>query len=96
MHSYFTTVSIIAGICLGFGILYLFIGLRRKDNKSLNLTFALFALCYSATLFNGVRWYSSTVATEYIAINRFDSIFVTGAFVALIWYISYYTSFHPA
>lgn len=96
MHSYFTTVSIIAGICLGFGILYLFIGLRRKDNKSLNLTFALFALCYSATLFNGVRWYSSTNVTDFISINRFDSIFVTGAFVALIWYISYYTSFHPA
>jgi signal transduction histidine kinase len=95
MHSYFTTVSIIAGICLGFGILYLFIGLRRKDNKSLNLTFALFALCYSATLFNGVRWYSSTNVTDFISINRFDSIFVTGAFVALIWYISFYTDFEP-
>ena len=47
MHYYFTAVSLIAGICLGFGILYLFIGLRRKDNKPLNLTFALFALCYA-------------------------------------------------
>jgi len=95
MHYYFTAVSLIAGICLGFGILYLFIGLRRKDNKPLNLTFALFALCYSATLFNGIRWYSTNIATEFIAINRFDSIFVAGAFVSLIWYISYYTGFRP-
>ena len=95
MHYYFTAVSLVAGICLGFGILYLFIGLRRKDNKPLNLTFALFALCYAATLFNGIRWYSTTIVTEYITITRFDSIFVTGAFVGLIWYISLYTGFRP-
>ena len=95
MHYYFTAVSLIAGICLGFGILYLFIGLRRKDNKPLYLTFALFALCYAATLFNGIRWNSTNNITEYVAINRLDSIFVTGAFIGLIWYISYYTSFRP-
>jgi PAS domain S-box-containing protein len=95
MHYYFTAVSLIAGICLGFGILYLFGGLRRKNNKPLNLTFALFALCYAATLINGIRWYSSTTAAEYIAITRFDALFVTGAFVGLIWYISFYTGFRP-
>jgi hypothetical protein len=35
MHYYFTAVSLIAGICLGFGILYLFIGLRVKFNLCL-------------------------------------------------------------
>jgi cytochrome c oxidase assembly factor CtaG len=83
MHYYFTAVSLIAGICLGFGILYLFIGLRRKDNKPLNITFALFALCYATTLVNGIRWYSTNKITEYVAINRLDSIVVAGAFVAL-------------
>ena len=95
MHYYFTAVSLIAGICLGFGILYLFIGLRRKDNKPLNLTFALFALCYAATLFNGIRWYSTTTVPEFIAINHFDAIFVAGAFVSLLWFISYYSGFRP-
>ena len=95
MHIYFTTVSLIAGICLGFGILYLSIGLLRKGNKLLYLTFALFALCYAATLFNGIRWYSTTSVTDFISINRFDSIFVAGAFVGLIWYISYYSNFQP-
>jgi signal transduction histidine kinase len=95
MRYYFTAVSLIAGICLGFGILYLFIGLRRKDNKPLNLTFAVFALCYATTLVNGIRWYSTNKIAEYIAINRLDSIFVAGAFVALVLYVSYYTNFRP-
>jgi PAS domain S-box-containing protein len=95
MHYYFTAVSLIAGICLGFGILYLFIGLRRKDNKPLNITFALFALCYATTLVNGIRWYSTNKITEYVAINRLDSIVVAGAFVALVLYVSYYTGFRP-
>jgi len=95
MHYYFTAVSLIAGICLGFGILYLFIGLRRKDNKPLYLTFAIFALCYAVTLFNGIRWYSTNIVSDYVAINRFDSIIVVGAFVSLIWYVAYYTNFRP-
>ena len=95
MSYYKITISLIAGICLGFGLLYLFIGLRRKNNKPLNLTFALFALCYAATLFNGVRWYSTTIATEFIAINRFDAMFVAGAFVSLAWYMAYYTGVRP-
>ena len=89
MHYYFTAVSLIAGICLGFGTLYLFIGLRRRENKPLYLTFAIFALCFAATLFNGIRWYSTNNISEFVAINRFDSIFVVGAFVGLIWYVSY-------
>ena len=95
MHYYFTALSLVAGICLGFGILYLFIGLRRKHNRPLNLTFALFALCYAATLFNGIRWYSTNSVTEFVAINRFDQIFVAGAFVSLAWYIAFYTGVRP-
>ncbi|MDH3674496.1 MAG: PAS domain S-box protein, partial [Anaerolineae bacterium] len=95
MPYYKITISLIAGICLGFGLLYLFIGLRRKNNKPLNLTLALFALCYATTLFNGVRWYSTTIATEFIAINCFDALFVAGAFVSLAWYMAYYTGVRP-
>jgi signal transduction histidine kinase len=95
MHTYFTIISLIAGICLGFGILYLVVSLRRKANKPLTLTFALFALFYAITLINGIRWYSATNVPEYIGINRFDAIFVTGLFIALHWYISYYSGYRP-
>ena len=95
MHYYFTALSLTAGICLGFGLLYLFIALRRRQNKALYLFFALFALGYAGTLFNGRRWYSTTSVTEFIAINRFDQIFVGAAFISLIWYIAYYTDVRP-
>lgn len=95
MHPYFIIVSLIAGICLGFGILYLFVSLRRKENKLLTLAFTLFALSYAITLINGIRWYSATTVAEYIAINRFDAIFVACAYVGLIWYISQYTGYRP-
>jgi len=95
MHSYFTIISLVAGICLGFGILYLVVGLRRKADKPLSFTFALFAFFYAITLINGIRWYAATNVSEYIAINRFDAIFVAGVFIALIWHISYYSGYRP-
>jgi signal transduction histidine kinase len=95
MHPYFIIVSLIAGICLGFSILYLAVSLRRKANKPLTLTFALFALFYAITLINGIRWYSATNVPEYIGINRFDAIFVAGVFIALNWHISYYSGYRP-
>jgi hypothetical protein len=34
-------LGLAAGICIGTGIIYLFIGLRRWDENPLNLTFSL-------------------------------------------------------
>ncbi len=65
----------------------LFIGLRRRDNKPLNLTFALFALCYATTLFNSIRWYSIDNVADHFAINRFDAIFVARAFISLVCFV---------
>jgi hypothetical protein len=78
MHSYFTTVSIIAGICLGFGILYLFIGLRRKDNKSLNLTFA-FGIHLPMLLI----LYRSTVLTRFLLLEHLLPSFGTFPFIRI-------------
>jgi signal transduction histidine kinase len=89
------TLGIVAGICLGFGILYLFVGLRRKNDKRLNLTFALFALGYAGTLVNGIRFHSATSVAEYVAVSRWDAVFVVLAFSALIWYVGYYTGVRP-
>jgi len=43
MIIYTAVIGLTAGIYLGFSILYMFIGLRRKDSKPLNISFALFA-----------------------------------------------------
>jgi len=95
MYYYRITVAVIAGICLGFGMLFLFVGLRRKTNKRLNYTFSLFALCYATTLLFGVRWYSATSVSEFLSVNRYDALFVVGAFVGLIWYVAIYTGVRP-
>jgi signal transduction histidine kinase len=85
----------VTGICLGFGILYMFISLRRKDHKALNLTFALFALGYAGTLFNGIRFHGATSVAEYVSVSRWDAAFVVLAFSTLIWYVGYYTGVRP-
>ncbi len=95
MPFYSMTLGIVAGICLGFGILYLFVGLRRRNDKRLNLTFALFALGYAGTLVNGIRFHSATSVAEYVAVSRWDAVFVVLAFSALIWYVGYYTGVRP-
>ena len=91
MTIYATVIGTIAGICLGYAILYLFVGLRRGEDKRLNLTFALFALGYAGTLLLGIWYRSQTTAAEFLAISRWDGVFIWLAFVALNWYVAEYT-----
>jgi hypothetical protein len=94
--NYYTLANILfAGLCLAFSIIFLFNGLRRHDNRRLNLLFATFALAYAGTLFNGVRFHNASTLESYLAINRGDSIFVVLAFTALIWYVAEYTKVRP-
>ncbi|MGB3717893.1 MAG: sensor histidine kinase [Candidatus Promineifilaceae bacterium] len=95
MDYYAAANGIVAGICLGFGIIFLFVGLRRKNNKRLNLLFALFALAYAATLFNGIRFHNATSVEQYVGLARWDAIPVVLAFTALIWYVAEYTKVRP-
>ena len=95
MNYYTIANGIVAGICLGFGIIFLFTGLRRKDNKRLNLLFAVFALAYAGTLLNGIRFHNAISVDVYVAVNRVDSLFVVLAFSSLIWYVAEYTRFKP-
>ncbi len=95
MDYYTIANGIVAGICFGFGIIFLFSGLRRRDKKRLNLLFALFALAYGATLFNGTRFHNASSVEAYVAITRGDAIFVVLAFTTLIWYIAEYTQVRP-
>jgi len=94
--AYYTIANgIVAGICLGFGIIFLFTGLRRRDNRRLYLLFSLFALTYGGTLFNGIRFHDASTADSYSAIVRGDTIFVVLVFIALIWYVAEYTRVKP-
>ena len=91
MSIYATLIVLIAGICLGYALLYLFVGLRRGQGKRLNLLFALFALGYAGTLLMGIVYRSQTTVEAYLAISCWDGIFIWLAFVALNWYVANYT-----
>lgn len=95
MNYYTIANAIVTGICVGFGFIFLFVGLRRLENKRLNLLFAVFALSYAATLFNGIRFHNAASTAAYTAIIRGDAVFVVAAFVALIWYTAEYTAVKP-
>lgn len=95
MSIYATLIGIIAGICLGYGILFLFVGLRRRQYKQLNLLFALFAFAYAGTLLMGIWYRGQTSVEAYLAISRWDGIFIATAFIALNWYVATYTAVFP-
>jgi signal transduction histidine kinase len=95
MSIYTTIIGLVAGICIGFGALYLFVGLRRRSNRVLNLLFAVFALAYAGTLLLGVFWRQATSVEAFLAINRWDALFLPLVFTSLIWYVAVYTKFRP-
>jgi len=94
--AYYTIANaIVAGICFGFGLVFLFTGLRRRDNKRLYLLFALFALAYASTLVNGIRFHNAGSLEYYLAVNRQDTFFVILAFTSLVCYVAEYTRVKP-
>jgi signal transduction histidine kinase len=94
--SYFSYVTaIVAGISFGLGILYLFFGLRRKNDRPLNLSFSLFALGYAGAIVMGLFFHSATTMEQYLAGSRLDGLFVSVAFSALLWYVALYTAVKP-
>ena len=92
MSIYATVIGTIAGICLGYAVLYAFIGFRRQQGKRLNLLFATFAFGYGGTLLLGILYRSQATVEAYLAISRWDAIFWGMAFIGLNWYVAEYTA----
>ncbi len=84
MSIYAALIGTFAGICLGYAILYLFIGWRRQVDRPLNLYFALFAFGYAGTLLLGIWYRSQDSVAGYLAVSRWDGIFIWLAFISLI------------
>lgn len=95
MSLYASLIGLMAGICLAFGILHLFIGLRSKAGRRLHLFFSIFAWGYGGTLLLGVAYHQASTIESFVTLNRWDALFVPAAFIGLVWYVSIYTSFGP-
>ena len=92
MSMYVAIMPIIAGICLGYVLFYLFVWLRRRQDKRPNLLFSIFALGYAGTLLMGFWYRSQTTVDGYLAISRWDGIFIWMAFLGLNWNVAEYTA----
>ncbi|GMQ86354.1 MAG: hypothetical protein BMS9Abin07_1928 [Acidimicrobiia bacterium] len=93
---YFTTsIAVVAGLCLAFGIFYLFVGARRPADRLLNLLFAFFALAYAGAVLTARAAFLADGPDQFITAIRVSWVFASIGFSLLIWYVAAYTEFRP-
>ena len=59
-------LGLAAGICIGIGIIYLFIGIRRQDDERQHLTFALFASAYASANISALLEYEAASREHFL------------------------------
>lgn len=93
---YFTTaIAIAAGLCLAFGALYLFIGVRRAAQRRLNLLFAGFAFAYAGAILGARAGYLAESLDGYATWMRVATFFAAVGFTLFAWFVAEYTSVRP-
>lgn len=93
---YFTTsIAIVAGLCFAFGGLYLFIGVRRKADRTINILFALFALAYGGAILTARASFMAETLHEYATAARISTFLAALGFSLLIWFVAAYTNVRP-
>lgn len=95
MNLFSYSLVFIAGICASFGLLYLFIGFKRKQDRNLNLTFAVFSLSYAGANLAALAAYSSNESGAYLSANILNTYFAVSAFIFLLWFVAIYTGVKP-
>jgi signal transduction histidine kinase len=94
--AYFTTsIAVVAGLCLAFGILYVFTGIRRPSSRSLNLLFGFFALAYGGAIMTARAAFMSETIGEFALATRISSVIAAAGFALLNWFVAVYTGVMP-
>jgi PAS domain S-box-containing protein len=88
-------LGVVSGICIGSGLIYLLVGLRRRDDERLHLTFALFALAYAGAIATSILAYKSASLEAYMIISRGTALFTVLTLIMLLWFVSTYTKIRP-
>lgn len=93
---YFTTsMAVAAGLCVAFGVLYLFVGLRRPAQRTRHLLFAFFALAYAGAILSARAGFMAATADGFVASTRLSFVFASIGLAFFIWYVAAYTGVHP-
>jgi signal transduction histidine kinase len=94
--AYFTTsIALVAGLCLAFGILYVFTGSRRPSSRLLNLLFGFFALAYGGAIMTARAAFMSETIDQFAVASRISSVIAAAGFALLIWFVAVYTGVMP-
>lgn len=94
--AYFTTsIAVVSGLCLAFGILYLFISVRRPMHRSIPLLFALFSLAYAGAIITARTSYLADTLESFAAASRASTVFAAIGFSLLTWFVAEYTGVRP-
>ena len=94
--AYFTTsIAVVAGLCLAFGVLYLFIGVRRPSDRTVNILFAFFALAYAGAIIAARSAYLADTLDAFAAASRVSAFFSAIGFSLLMWFVAAYTGARP-
>jgi signal transduction histidine kinase len=94
--AFFTTsIAVVAGLCLAFGILYLFTGVRRPADRSLNLLFGFFALAYGGAIMTARASFMAETIDQFAAAARISTVIAAAGFALLIWFVALYTDIRP-
>lgn len=94
--AYFSTsIAVAGGVCLGIGVLFLFIGLRRSTDRVRYVLFALFSLAYAGAIMTARMSYLSDTPREYYSAARASFVFASLGFGSLIWFVAEYTGVRP-
>lgn len=90
--AYFTTsIAVVAGLCLAFGILFLFIAARRPSQRTQALLFGLFALAYAGAIMAARSSYMADTLDQFVAADRAANVFAAFGLPLLVWFVAVYT-----
>ena len=90
--AYFTTsIAVVAGLCLAFGILYLFTGVRRPSDRALNLLFGFFALAYGGAIVTARAAFMADTLEQFAAAASIGTAIAAVGFALLVWFVAEYT-----
>ena len=66
-------LGIVTGICLGTGIFYTFVGLRRRGQDAVHLSYAAFALSYGCAVLTALLAYNATALEQFLHFDHWSS-----------------------
>ena len=91
MAYFITLLAGIGGLATGFGILFLFVGIRRATDRRLNLLFGVFALAYAGWTFAARAGYLATDVAGLVAAGRVTAALSALSYSLLVLYVAAYT-----